>query len=169
MSGEGLLTSPDGRGYLGGWKESKKCGKGVHWLPGGKRVFDGAWAEDFPLRGTVLEPGGGLFLINFDGKTPFSADSLDKAERTPAGRILSGELPNLKLGRDEWRSRVELADGTVMLGLFRGLRPHGPMTILRGEISYKVEYDGEKTIAELLVPVSKVCALARHCSRSAAQ
>ncbi len=161
MSGEGLFTSSGGHQYKGGWKDSKKCGRGVYWLPGGngKRVFDGAWADDFPITGTMLEPDGTLFLITFDGKTPFSADSLKKAERTPAGRIVSGDMPSLKHDgkhSPEWLSRVQLTDGTVVLGLFRGLRPHGPVTIIRGEISYKAEYNGEPTIAESQVPVSKV-------------
>ncbi len=75
-----MLTLPDGTRYEGGFMNDKRSGKGVQWLPGGQ-VFDGAWAEGFPLQGTAMKPGGILFRATFDGKTDLTADSLDSATR----------------------------------------------------------------------------------------
>jgi hypothetical protein len=156
MSGQGVFTWADGRRYEGEWKDDKRSGRGVLWLPD-KRTYDGAWARKRPLQGTAMEPDGALSRATFDGKTPIKS-GWHKAERVPAGRIVSGRPPPGGSGGPplEWEGRVELADGTTIEGVFRGLRPHGPATVTEpGGAAYAAEYDGERTFAEGPVPVRK--------------
>ena len=126
------------------------------WLPGG-RVFDGAWAEDCPLQGTAMEPDGALSRATFNGET-YLGDGWYKAQRVPVGRIVSGRPPPGGSGGPPpaWEGRAELADGTTMEGVFRGLRPDGRATVTEpGGAAHAAEYDGERTFAEGPVPVRK--------------
>ena len=160
-SGQGVYTWPDGDRYEGGWKDDVRSGRGVQWLPGG-RVFDGAWAGDCPLQGTAMEPDGALFRAAFDDKMDIE-DDWDKAERVPAGRIASGGPPPPGGGGGPppaWEGRAELADGTAVEGVFRGLLPHGRATVTeRGGAACAAEYDGERTVAEGPVPVRRQASL----------
>ena len=168
QSGRGVCTWPSGARYEGEWKDDKRSGRGVHWLRGGQRVFDGEWAAGFPLRGTAMEPDGTLFRVTFDGETLLSADSLDKAihgdwawigwrNKASAGRVAAGGSP--PQGGDggpppAWRGRVELGDGTVVVGTLHGLRLRGPATVVEPSgATYAAEYDGVRTLAEGPVPV----------------
>ena len=103
-----------------------------------------------------MERDGALYRATYDGRT---GSNWDKAERVPAGRIVSGGPPphgGSGGPPPAWAARVELADGTVVEGTFRGLRPHGAATVTeRGGAAYAAEYDGERTIAEGPVPVRK--------------
>ena len=165
-SGQGVYTRADGARYEGGWKDGGRSGRGVLWLPD-ERTYDGAWAGGYPLQGTAMEPDGALFRATFDGETDLSEGAWlgflklsgwHKAQRVPAGRIVSGRPPPGGSGGPplEWEGRVELADGTLIEGVFRGLRPHGPATVTEpGGAAYAAEYDGERTFAEGPVPVRK--------------
>ena len=136
----------------------------MFWLPGG-RVFDGAWAEDRPLRGTAMEPGGALSLATFDGKTLLGDGTWDKATRAPAGRLLSDARPAQGGGGGPppaWETRVARPGGGGLAGVFRGLRPHGAATLEEGGLTFAAEYDGARTIAEGPVPVRKEV---RHSNR----
>ena len=156
QSGQGVFTGADGRRHEGEYKDGDRSGRGVMWLPD-ERTYDGAWARGCPLKGTVMERNGALFRAAFDGET-WLCDGWYKAQRVPAGRIVSGRPPPGGSGGPplEWEGRVELGDGTLIEGVFRGLRPHGPATVTeRGGAAYAAEYDGERTFAEGPVPVRK--------------
>jgi hypothetical protein len=167
--GQGVLTYADGGRYEGEWKDDKASGQGVYtyadgwryareytndersgrgrlWFPCG-RVFDGACAGNRRLQGTSMEPDGSLFRAAFD---------CYEAERVPAGRIGSGRPPPGGSGGPPpaWEGQVELADGTGVAGVFRGMRLHEQALVTeRGGAAYAVEYDGERTFAEGPVPV----------------
>jgi hypothetical protein len=156
-SGQGVYTWADGSRYEGEYKDGYRSGRGVQWLPD-ERTYDCAWAGGYPLQGTAMEPDGALSRAAFDGETDLLASNWDKAERVPAGRIVSGRPPPGGSGGPplEWKGRVELGDGTTIEGVFRGLRPHGPATVTEpGGAAYAAEYDGERTFAEGPVPVRK--------------
>jgi hypothetical protein len=163
-SGQGVLILPDGERYEGGFKDGVRCGKGLLWILGG-RAFDGAWEGAYPLQGTTMEPDGTLFRAVFDGETLLDDSNWYEAERVPAGCIVSGRPPPGGSGRPppEWEGQVELADGTTIEGVFRGLRPHGRATVTeRGGAAYAAEYDGERTFAEGPVPVRKQASGCTH-------
>jgi hypothetical protein len=154
MSGHGVYTWADGTRYVGECKDGERSGRGVLWIPGG-RTFDGVWAKDCPLQGTAMEPGGALFHAAFDGKT-FIPSGWDKAARVPAGHIATRRQACRRHLPPAWEGRAKLADGTTVDGVFRGLRPHGRATLTeRGGAAYAAEYDGERTIGEGPMPVSK--------------
>ena len=90
-SGQGVYTWADGRRYEWEWKDGWRSGRGVRWLPD-ERTYDGAWARDRPLQGTAMEPDGALSRATFDGET-WIEDGWHKAQRVPAGRIVSGRPP----------------------------------------------------------------------------
>jgi hypothetical protein len=155
-SGQGVYAWPSGMRYEGGFQDDKRSGRGVLWLPGG-RVFDGTFAEGFPQQGTAMETGGALFHAAC-GKELLGAASLNTAGYTPAGRVAGGPPPQGGNGSlaVAWRARVELPGGTVVEGMFRGLRPHGPATLVEGGgAAYAVEYDGVRTLAEGAEPLHK--------------
>jgi hypothetical protein len=157
LSGQGVYTWADGRRYEGEYKDGDRSGRGVQWLPD-ERTYDGAWAGDYPLQGTAMEPDGALSRATFDGETFLDVSNWRKAERVPAGRIVSGRPPPGGSGGPplEWEGRVELGDGTLIEGVFRGLRPHGQATVTEpGGAAHAAEYDGERTFAEGPVPVRK--------------
>ena len=156
QSGQGVFTGADGMRYEGECKDDVSSGRGVMWLPD-ECTYDGAWAGDRPLKGTAMEPDGALSRATFDGETGIPS-GWDKAQRVPAGRIVSGRPPPGGSGGPplEWEGRVELGDGTLIAGVFRGLRPHGRATVTEpGGAAYAAEYDGERTFAEGPVPVRK--------------
>jgi hypothetical protein len=154
MSGQGVFSWPDDQRYAGGWKNGKMSGSGLMWLPlparpGKQIVFEGSFAEGCPVEGTAMEPGGALFRVAFTHRAPLSAKTLHAAKRTPAGRVTSGAPPAEAGGGPPppWSTRVED-------GVFRGLRPDGPATLVeRGGAAYEAEYDGTRTIAEQPRPV----------------
>ncbi len=78
-----------------------------------------------------MEPDGALFRAKFDGRTPLSAATWDRADRAPAGRVAAGGGPAAGGGR-RWRGAVELRGGAVVEGLFGGLGPDGPATLVEG-------------------------------------
>jgi hypothetical protein len=172
QSGQGVYTWADGTRYEGEWKDSwmsgrfengRRSGRGVLWLPD-ERTYDGAWAGDRPLKGTAMEPDGALSRATFNGET-YLGDGWYRAQRVPVGRIVSGRPPPGGSGGPppEWKGRVELADGTLIAGVFRGLRPHGLATVTEpGGAAYAAEYDGERTFAEGPVPVRKQASLRRR-------
>jgi hypothetical protein len=157
LSGQGVYTWADGRRYEGEYKDGDRSGRGVQWLPD-ERTYDGAWARNCPLQGTAMEPDGALSRATFDGEMYLNASNWHKAQRVPAGRIVSGRPPPGGSGGPplEWEGRVELGDGTTIAGVFRGLRPHGLAAVTEpGGVAYAAEYDGERTFAEGPVPVRK--------------
>jgi hypothetical protein len=163
MCGQGVFTWADGRRYEGEWEDNCRSGRGVLWLPD-ERTYDGAWAGDNPLQGTAMEPDGALSRATFDGETFLGVSNWHKAQRVPAGRIVSGRPPPGGSGGPppEWEGRVELGDGTKIAGVFRGLRPHGLAAVTEpGGAAYAAEYDGERTFAEGPVPVRKQASLRR--------
>ena len=173
-SGQGVYTWAYGGRYEGEWKDDESSGRGLLWLSD-ERTYDGAWAGDYPLQGTAMEPDGALSRATFDAsyQSPVEDDGKTilehgwyEAQRVPAGRIVSGRPPPGGCGGlpPEWEGRVELADGTMIEGVFRGLRPHGPATVTEpGGAAYAAEYDGERTFAEGPVPVRKQAS--RPCRR----
>jgi hypothetical protein len=123
-SGQGVYTWADGARYEGEYKHHDRSGRGMMWL-NDERTYDGAWAMDRPLQGTAMEPDGALSRATFDGKMRL-VDGWRKAQRVPAGRIVSGKpQPGGSGGLlPEWEGRVMLLDGTTIEGVFCGLRPH---------------------------------------------
>jgi hypothetical protein len=170
-SGQGVMTGASGQRYEGEWRYHKRSGQGLLWLPGGNRVFDGTFADGFPLQGTALESDGALYYVALDGQTYITTAFSDKAARTPAGRVVWGGAPPQGEGggpSPTWTARVELPDGVVLEGEFHGLRPDGLATLVEGGATYAVEYDGARTIAEGPEPVRKEVCRGAPCDARAA-
>ena len=63
---EGVGILPDGRKYVGVWKEGLRDGQGIFTFPDGYR-FSGEWKKDLRWTGIVLDVNGEIVGKIFEG------------------------------------------------------------------------------------------------------
>jgi hypothetical protein len=160
MHGIGSLKFADGGRLEGEFRGDGRYGhlhgRGAFRSPDGDRIFDGTWANGFPVRGTALDADGTIFLAELDGRGPLHAEGWEPERWTPVG-TLHGRPPPPPL---HWRSSgrewgVEWA-GAAALGLdqerwFEGLlRWLTPVVGVEtaGGVLCAATYDGRGTLAE---------------------
>jgi len=65
--GLGSLTYPDGRKYVGEWKDGKRNGQGTQTLPNGMK-YVGKWKDEEEWNGTIYRKNGNNFGKFVNGK-----------------------------------------------------------------------------------------------------
>jgi len=72
-NGQVTFTSPDGRKYVGEWKDGKQNGQGKITLPDGEK-YEGKFKDGIPNgQGTYISPDGRMYVGEWkDGKTKWS-------------------------------------------------------------------------------------------------
>ncbi len=154
MHGHGVRTFADGDRFEGEFCHDKMHGRGVIRSCDGKRIFDGKWAMDFPLKGTALDEDRGIYSAKFDGKTLF--DSAWQPPSIPHEWTRWGTLQEgWPVQTLEWTGKVLRVDGTSFEGQLLWLRSiSGIETDLNGS-RYAVTYKGSRTLAEKQQPETK--------------
>ena len=160
INGGGVFCYPSGGRYSGELRDDAIHGRGILWLRDERRCFQGDWYRGRPLRGTVHEIDGSMFLVTFDGQTPLLGDGSTwnrTTQRIAAGKVLTGGPPPASLlsgggSAPTWKGKVEMGDGGVYEGLVQGLCPRGEAVCLDAGTGRRVKMycDGSKTFGEML-------------------
>jgi hypothetical protein len=160
INGGGVFCYPSGGRYSGEWRDDAIHGHGILWLRDERLCFHGSWCRGRPIRGTLHEADGSLFLVSFDGNTPLLGDGTNwtrTIQRTPAGRVLMGGPPPASLLSGggiapDWKGKVELGDGGVYEGVVRGLCPYGEAIFNEANSArrQKMQNDGRRTFGEIM-------------------
>ena len=103
-NGQVTFTSPDGRKYVGEWKDGKQNGQGKITLPDGEK-YEGKFKDGIPNgQGTYISPDGRMYVGEWkDGKTKWSRNI-----HFPDGRMYVGEFKDgLKNGQGTSISQME--------------------------------------------------------------
>ena len=108
-NGQVTFTSPDGRKYVGEWKDGKQNGQGKITLPDGEK-YEGKFKDGIPNgQGTYISPDGRMYVGEFkDGKLNGQGTYI-----SPDGRMDVGEW---KDGKTKWSRNIHFPDGTKYVG-----------------------------------------------------
>ena len=66
-NGQGTLTYPDGEKYVGEYKDGKKNGQGTHTYPDGS-TYEGEYEDDWEWNGTQYDKNGNITGKYVNGK-----------------------------------------------------------------------------------------------------
>jgi len=87
-NGQVTFTSPDGRKYVGEWKDGKQNGQGKMTLPDGEK-YEGKFKDGIPNgQGTYISPDGRMYVGEFKDGIPNGQGTYI----SPHGRMYVGEL-----------------------------------------------------------------------------
>ena len=151
--GRGVFTWIDGDRYEGEYVGGVKSGRGAFQFFGDARRFEGAWAEDRPLRGTALDHARVIYQAEFDG-TAYISDAWGLEAGMPPGwrrwgRVVKGRPAEALLGQSaEWAGTMVRDDGARFEWILRGLCPLGGVETDSFGARYAVTYSGKLTLAE---------------------
>ena len=111
-NGQVTFTSPDGRKYVGEWKDGKQNGQGKITLPDGEK-YEGKFKDGIPNgQGTYISPDGRMYVGEFkDGKLNGQGTYI-----SPDGRMYVGEF---KDGKTKWSRNIHFTDGRMYVGEFK--------------------------------------------------
>ena len=103
-NGQVTFTSPDGRKYVGEWKDGKQNGQGKMTLPDGEK-YEGKFKDGIPNgQGTYISPDGRMYVGEWkDGKTKWSRNIHFTDGRMDVGEFKDG----LKNGQGTYISQME--------------------------------------------------------------
>ena len=92
-NGQVTFTSPDGRKYVGEWKDGKQNGQGKMTLPDGEK-YEGKFKDGIPNgQGTYISPDGRMYVGEWkNGKLNGQGTYI-----SPDGRMYVGEFKDGKL------------------------------------------------------------------------
>ena len=89
IEGLGTYTSPDGRKYVGEWKDGKRNGQGTFTLPDGEK-YVGKWKDGKRNgQGTFTFPDGTKYVGGWKGSNPWNGIEYDKNGNI-TGRFVNG-------------------------------------------------------------------------------
>ena len=122
-NGQVTFTSPDGRKYVGEWKDGKQNGQGKITLPDGEK-YEGKFKDGIPNgQGTYISPDGRMYVGEFkDGKLNGQGTYI-----SPDGRMDVGEW---KDGKTKWSRNIHFPDGRMYEGKFKDGIPNGQGTYI---------------------------------------
>jgi len=122
-NGQVTFTSPDGRKYVGEWKDGKQNGQGKMTLPDGEK-YEGKFKDGIPNgQGTYISPDGRMYVGEFkDGKLNGQGTYI-----SPDGRMDVGEW---KDGKTKWSRNIHFPDGRMYEGKFKDGIPNGQGTYI---------------------------------------
>ena len=108
-NGQVTFTSPDGRKYVGEWKDGKQNGQGKITLPDGEK-YEGKFKDGIPNgQGTYISPDGRMYVGEFKDGIPNGQGTYI----SPDGRMDVGEW---KDGKTKWSRNIHFPDGTKYVG-----------------------------------------------------
>ena len=111
-NGQVTFTSPDGRKYVGEWKDGKQNGQGKITLPDGEK-YEGKFKDGIPNgQGTYISPDGRMYVGEWkNGKLNGQGTYI-----SPDGRMYVGEW---KDGKTKWSRNIHFPDGRMYVGEFK--------------------------------------------------
>ena len=111
-NGQVTFTSPDGRKYVGEWKDGKQNGQGKMTLPDGEK-YEGKFKDGIPNgQGIYISPDGRMYVGEFKDGIPNGQGTYI----SPDGRMDVGEW---KDGKTKWSRNIHFPDGTKYVGEFK--------------------------------------------------
>ena len=111
-NGQVTFTSPDGRKYVGEWKDGKQNGQGKITLPDGEK-YEGKFKDGIPNgQGTYISPDGRMYVGEFKDGIPNGQGTYI----SPDGRMDVGEW---KDGKTKWSRNIHFPDGRMYVGEYK--------------------------------------------------